>query len=91
MTMKKISENTTGIADLKARLSMHLQKVRQGHPLTLLDRGNPVAVITPYSNSVAKLVSRKPTRDPSEVRLPPPMKKRVNSLRALLEEREDKR
>ena len=89
--MKKISENTAGIADLKARLSMHLQKVRQGHPLTLLDRGNPIAVIIPYSNSKAKLVSRKPTRDPNEIRLPPPLKKRVNSMHALLEERQNQR
>jgi prevent-host-death family protein len=40
--------NKVGIADLKARLSEHLRRVRRGQTLTVLDRETPVARIVPY-------------------------------------------
>src|SRR4030095_9294422 len=40
--------DTVRIADLKARLSEHLRKVRQGHTLTVLDRDRAIARLVPY-------------------------------------------
>ena len=39
--------DTVKIADLKARLSEHLRKVRQGHTVTVLDRDRANARIVP--------------------------------------------
>lgn len=38
---------TVAIAELKARLSAELRRVREGDPVTVLDRRTPVAVIMP--------------------------------------------
>lgn len=40
---------TTGIADLKARLSEYLAKVRTGDEVVITDRGTPIARIVPLS------------------------------------------
>jgi len=39
--------DTVGIRDLKARLSHHLQRVRDGATLVVTDRGREIATIAP--------------------------------------------
>ena len=51
---------TTGIADLKARLSHYLRGVRRGGEVVVLDRETPVARIVPYAASARELTIRKP-------------------------------
>jgi prevent-host-death family protein len=75
-----------GIADLKARLSQHLRRVRRGHTLIVLDRDTPVARIVPY-DSESPLEVRRATKKPSQLRLPPPPAKPTDSVRLLLEDR----
>ena len=75
-----------GIADLKARLSEHLRKVRKGQTLVVLDRDTPVARIVPYDLQPA-LAVRRATRKPRELRLPPPPPTPTDSLTVLLQDR----
>ncbi len=42
---------TANIADLKNRLSMYLQLVRNGEEVIVKDRNQPVARISPYTTS----------------------------------------
>lgn len=49
-----------GIAELKARLSAHLRRVRAGESLTILDRATPVARLVPYEEPTAALKIRRP-------------------------------
>lgn len=79
-----------GIADLKAHLSAHLKTVRRGHEIIVVDRGTPVARIVPVER-ITPLVTRKPTRDLRSIKLPPPPRRPVDSLAALLEERQRER
>lgn len=44
---------TTGIADLKARLSEYLAKVRAGDEVVVTDRGTPIARIVPLTTAGA--------------------------------------
>jgi len=44
---------TTGIADLKARLSEYLAKVRAGDEVVVTDRGTPIARIVPLATAGA--------------------------------------
>jgi prevent-host-death family protein len=78
-----------GIADLKARLSEHLRKVRKGQTLVVLDRDTPVARIVPYApeSPLAPLEMRRATRKPGELRLPAPPSTPTDSLRLLLQDR----
>lgn len=78
--------STVGIAELKARLSEHLRKVRRGHSLTVLDRDTPIARIVPYSDRGA-LEIRRATKKPRDLRLPPPPSSRTDSLSVLLQDR----
>ena len=78
-----------GIADLKARLSEHLRRVRSGRTLTVLDRNTPVAQIVPYE-AQQSLAIRRATRKPSELRLAPPPAKPTDSLALLLRDRESR-
>lgn len=73
------------IADLKARLSEHLRRVRQGHTLTVLDRDTPVARIVPWT--VEALEIRQATR--SHVHLTPSVAPTspTDSLAVLLDDR----
>jgi prevent-host-death family protein len=78
-----------GIAELKARLSSHLRTVRRGHPITVLDRGIPVATITAL-DPTEPLRARHPIRRLQSVRLPAPLARPVDSLVALAAERSDR-
>jgi prevent-host-death family protein len=75
-----------GIADLKANLSRHLRKVRQGHTLTVLDRETPVAQIVPYDTK-GPLEVRRATRKPLDLRIPPAPARPTDSLSVLLADR----
>jgi prevent-host-death family protein len=75
-----------GIADLKAHLSEHLRRVRNGRTITVLDRDTPVARIIPYDVE-SPLEVRRATRKPAELRLPRASSKRTDSLSVLLQDR----
>ncbi len=82
--------DTVGIAELKAKLSQYLRSVRQGHPLTVLDREQPIATIVPYAQNEVLRV-RKPDPDAPalhEIPLPPPLDLDVDIVDVLLEERQ---
>jgi prevent-host-death family protein len=73
------------IADLKARLSEHLRSVRNGGTLTVLDRDTPVARIVPYAAQPLEI--RKAQRRVRDLKLPPKLAKRTDSVAVLLEDR----
>lgn len=79
------------VAELKARLSEYLRRVRRGHPVTVLDRDTPIARIVPYAPDAAGLAVRRPLPGlgkPSQVRLPPRLKADVDIVALLMEERQ---
>ena len=79
------------IADLKARLSEYLRRVRRGDVLTVLDRETPIARIVPHGDDRHRLTVRHPGPDgpaPCQVPLPPPLKVGVDVVALLLEERQ---
>ena len=80
MTMK-----TVRIADLKARLSEHLQWVRKGQTLTVLDRQTPVARIVPYEPETLEV--RRATRRLKDRTTPPRSARQTDSLAVLLDDR----
>lgn len=83
--------DTVRIAELKAKLSEYLRRVRRGHPVTVLDRETPIARIIPYTPDAAALSIRRPPTGagkPHEVRLPPPLKIDVDVVELLMEERQ---
>ena len=41
---------SVGIADLKARLSSHLKRVKAGQQVLITDRGQPIAKLVPLEN-----------------------------------------
>ena len=91
VTMSKTSEKTVKVAELKARLSAYLQAARRGHAVTVCDRETPVARLVPYLPEGEPLAVRKATRSRRDVVLPPPLDRRVDSLSALLAERQSSR
>jgi prevent-host-death family protein len=85
---------TVGVAELKSKLSEYLDRVRRGHPVTVLDRRTPIALIVPYEEAAASLsVRRPPPRAPKlrEIALPPPLKVRVDVVKLLRKERQNER
>ena len=81
------------IADLKARLSEYLRAVRRGESIAVLDRDTPVAHIVPVRDRPALRV-RQPAPGappPNRVRLPKPVKLKVDIVELLLEERQGHR
>ena len=79
-----------GIADLKAKLSEHLRKVRHGESLTVLDRQTPIARIVPHGEGHGLLRIRQPAvgaARPSKVPLPPAPAVDVDVVELLLEDR----
>lgn len=91
MTMKEKREKTVKVAELKARLSAYLRAARRGHPVTVCDRDTPIARLVPYQPVGAPLMVRQPIRALHDVPLPPPLDRPVDSLAALLEERQPSR
>lgn len=86
-----VSMKRVGIAELKAHLSQHLRSVRRGHPIVVMDRDTPIAKLTPYETETAPLAVRHAVSTLHSVSLPPALDKSVDSLAALLEERQSER
>lgn len=89
--MKRPPEKTVKVAELKARLSEYLRAARRGHPVTVCDRDTPIARLVPYRPAGEALSVRQPIRALHDVPLPPPLGRPVDSLAALLEERQSPR
>jgi len=83
--------NDVRIADLKARLSEYLRKVKRGHAVTVLDRETPIARLVPYETDAASLSVRRPIAGAPKlqsVALPPPLEIQGDIVAMLIEERE---
>lgn len=89
---------TAAVAELKNRLSHYLRIVAKGEAVTILDRGRPVAQITPIrsaDDSLRRLAAQGLVRLPLR-KLPRdfwrrPLAKTTRSVvEALLEDREDR-
>ena len=91
MTMIRKKEKSVRVAELKARLSEFLRIVRAGHTVTVCDRDTPVARLIPYDVDDEALRVRKPLHGLRDVVLPPPLGRHIDSLAALLEERQSGR
>ena len=90
-TMSIRREKTVRVAELKARLSAYLRAARRGHPVTVCDRDTPVARLVPYQPEAGAMSIRHAIRRLGDVVLPPPLSRKVDSLSALLEERQSSR
>ncbi|MBA3258937.1 MAG: type II toxin-antitoxin system prevent-host-death family antitoxin [Gemmatimonadales bacterium] len=77
-----------GLADLKARLSAYLRRVRRGETLTVFNRDMPIARILPWEHPPGALSIRPPVRRLRDVKLPRAPIADTDSLAALLEERQ---
>lgn len=80
------------IAELKAKLSEYLRRVRRGESVTVMDRDTPIAVIRPYPREAGQLTVRSPSArapKPSQVELPPPLPIQTDIVEVLLAERQD--
>ena len=91
------------VSELKAQLSKYLREVRRGGEVQILDRGVPVAMLIGMPSSKGKEpdderrarlirdgVLRPGTGDARAILAKPPLKLRVDLLKALDEEREDR-
>ena len=81
---------TVGTADLKAHLSAHLQAVRRGETIVVLDRREPIARIVPIGAAGLELVIRPACGALQEVALLGPTRSTVDVLVQLREERADR-
>lgn len=79
-----------GIADLKAHLSAHLQDVRKGHSLVVVDRGHPVAKLMPIQAGDNALQVREPSRPFAEFSFARQGRGLTDSVAVLLEDRSDR-
>ena len=89
--MKDPKPHRVGIAEFKARLSAYLRGVRRGEAITLYDRDTPVARVVPLESRAGPLVVREAVIRPRDVDLPAPLGRPIDSLAALLEERQGER
>jgi len=85
-----------GIRELRQNLSQYLRRVRKGESLQVLDRGRPVALLTPLpgrSDAVGRLEAqgrlKRTRRDLLELGPPPERPVRTPISEALLEERRE--
>ncbi len=81
------------IAELKARLSEYLRRVRRGRTLIVTDRETPIAQIIPYQAGPASLTIRKPMPDAprlAAIRMPPPLAIKTDVVQLLARERGDR-
>lgn len=91
VTMSKKSEKTVMVAELKAQLSAYLRAARRGQAVTVCDRDTPVARLIPYDTATAPIPSRPASRPWGSTPLPPPLNRPIDSLAALLDERQSSR
>lgn len=85
-----VTMESVNIATLKAKISHYLRLVRGGTVVRVLDRQTPIARIVPYEGEDA-LPSRRPRRQLAEVELPRRADRGLDSLGALIEERQGDR
>jgi prevent-host-death family protein len=81
------------IAELKARLSEYLRRVRRGRALIVTDRETPIAQIIPYQAGAAALTVRQPMPDAprlAAIRMPPPLAIKADVVQLLAKERGDR-
>ena len=90
IAMKKRPVEQIRIAEFKAHMGEYLQGVREGHPLVLYDRNTPVATLTPYIREGENLHIRKAVKNLKDLVLPSASKHRVDFMKALDAEREDR-
>jgi prevent-host-death family protein len=94
--MKSVS-----VSELKARLSQHLRDVRRGNEIQIVDRGVPIARISPLSSRdvpagdhrqrlIEAGILRPGTGDASAILDTPPLQLSTSILDALNEDREDR-
>jgi prevent-host-death family protein len=92
------SMKTAAVTDLKNRLSHYLRLVARGETVTVLDRGKPVAQLTPPGDASGELqqlaqagLARLPIRKPGRDLWTRPLPKAATSVtEALLEDRDDR-
>lgn len=58
---------TVGVAELKAKLSEHLRRVKRGEHVVIEERGAPIAEIQPIRGQPTRLQLRPATRRLAEV------------------------
>ena len=90
-TMIKPTEKSVMVAQLKAQLSAFLRAVRRGHTIVVCERDTPIARLVPYGAGEDALTSRKPLRAWGTMKLPKALPTPVDSLAALLQERQSAR
>lgn len=90
MVMTRSTAKGVRIAELKARLSAYLRKVRAGQTITVLDRDVPIAHLVPLTTEVS--LSVRPSRGRlHDIRMPPPLALERDIVELLLEERQAER
>ena len=90
MVMARSKPKSVRIADLKARLSAYLRRVRSGETITVLDRDTPIARLVPLAGE-APLAVRPARGRLHDIRLPPPLALERDVVELLLEERQGER
>jgi prevent-host-death family protein len=89
--MKKTAEKSVKIAQLKAQLSAYVQAARRGQSVVVCERETPVARLVPYTEGGEPLTVREPLRAWGATKMPAPLRQPVDSLAALLDERQSSR
>ena len=84
------AENAVGIAQLKAHLSHHLQRVREGQSVTVMDRNHPIATIVPHREEESLRVRKPLPGAPAlqDIELPDPVESEIDIVELLMEERQ---
>jgi prevent-host-death family protein len=83
-----------GVADLKAHLSAHLRRVRDGETIVVTDRDRPVAKLVPVEEGASPGIVIRKARKPGrlqDVRLPPPANLKRDIVEVLLDLRQNER
>jgi len=81
---------SVGTADLKAHLSEHLQAVRRGETIVVLDRREPIARIVPIGAAGLELVIRQAKGALHDVPLLGPSRAGADVVEQLREERAER-
>jgi len=85
VVMKKTKEPGVRVAELKARPSAYLRRVRDGETIKVLDRDTPIARLVPLGTG-APLSVQPPRGRLHDVRLPPPLALERDVVKLPLEE-----
>ncbi len=85
-----LAMKSIGTADLKAHLSEHLQSVRRGETITVLDRREPVARIVPILDVEGELVVRPAKGSLQDLPVPPPVRGGGDVVEDLLRDRQER-